>query len=290
MIANILRALLFGVAVGAVAVGVAGIGMLVGWAAWEMLWPVWVTTATVGVLASYVKSAVVNAVQNRVQTVLKKMDRLNRGVGDIHGMLRLSPYMDKLPLPFGGGWALAGDSAALLAREVILRQPKLVVELGSGVSTLVIGQILARHAGSRLISFDHDAHWAAETRRYVEYLGLGSVVTVVDAPLSPILVGGRQLEWYAIDPDLLSSINPIDLLVVDGPPARNSEGGMARFPAFPVFRERLSAQAIVFVDDSRRKGESEMIREWERSAPEWNTSFFDTVDGVAIMSRSLGRT
>ena len=151
---------------------------------------------------------------------------------------------------------------------------------------MIVGQILARQGSGRLISIDHDAQWAAETKRYVQALGLETVVEVVHAPLEALELNGRHFRWYSIDRVFLSNIGVIDLLVVDGPPRRSSNGEMARYPAFPVRYSKLSTRAIVFVDDVGRADKKAMIKNWLISATEWNARYFHTVDGVAILSRA----
>lgn len=77
-------------------------------------------------------------------------------LGDVHGLVRLAPYLQKLPLPIGGGWVLSGDAATLLARQALSRNSNVILELGSGVSTLILGQILRNKGQGRLRSIDHD--------------------------------------------------------------------------------------------------------------------------------------
>lgn len=253
------------------------------------VWPVTVTCAIVAGLAQHTKLAILAALDNRAHTLRSKVDRMQRDLGDIHGLARLQPYTRDLPLPMGGGWALTGDSAALLVRETLLRQPKTVVELGSGVSTLLLGQVFRQLGGGRVLSIDHDPVWAERTRRQVRFLGIEDQVTVVVAPLRPALVKGRNCDWYDLPTAALDDLGAVDLLLVDGPPQLAGMTEAARFPALPQLASRLSRDAWIFVDDAKRSFETTMVTDWQRLFPDWSCEHHDTVDGVTLMSRSASK-
>jgi predicted O-methyltransferase YrrM len=277
------RSLIVGAAAGTAGAGITALGAGVGVTPLAAAWPVFAICVVIGALIHNAKGSANDLIDNRTQTLKRRLERIRRDVGDVHGLVRLAPYTQSLPLPIGGGWALTGDSAALLAREALCRKPDTVLELGSGVSTLILGQILKRNGKGRLLSVDHDPVWANQTRRYVEFLGLGDVVSVVDAPLKNLALGGRTVNWYDIPRANLDALGTIDLLVVDGPPQAKDDPEPARYPAFPMLRERLSPRALVVVDDADRETERKMVEKWIAESPEWRAQRFDTVDGVCIL-------
>lgn len=279
------KSLVFGLAAGTAGGGITAIGASLGLTAFDAVWPVLATCAVVSALVYNAKQSTTGLMDNRMHTLKNRVDRIRRDVGDIHGLVRLGPYTQDLPLPMGGGWALTGDSAALLAREVLARKPGTILELGSGVSTLIIGQILKKTGQGRLLSIDHDPAWANQTRRYVEFLGLQDFVSVVEAPLKSIALGNQTYHWYDIPGSSLDGLGPIDLLLVDGPPQPRDNPQAARYPAFPLLRERLSLKAMVFVDDSSRTTESDMVGRWMAEEPGWRDRWFDTVDGVCLLTK-----
>lgn len=261
-------------------------GALAGLTSPDMAWPVAITCALVTVTVTNAKSALATMIDNRSATLRNRLESLRREVGDIHGLVRLPGYVQDLPLPFGGGWALTGDSAAILVREAVLRRPMAILELGSGVSTLLLGQVLKRRGAGRVLSIDHDPQWAERTRQQVQLLGLQDFVSVIVAPLKPKALGGESYDWYEIPDASLYDLGPIDLLLVDGPPQPRTSAKAARFPALPLLRQRLSHDAIVFVDDARRHTERAMIERWQADEPGWNAEWFDTVDGVCLLRRA----
>jgi len=136
---HIARSLLLGSAAGLTGGGITGIGVLLGLTTSDAVWPVLAICTVIGAMVHNAKQSATGLVNNRMNTLKSRIECVRRDVGDIHGLVRLSPYTQGLPLPIGGGWALTGDSAALLAREALVRKPETILELGSGVSTLILG-------------------------------------------------------------------------------------------------------------------------------------------------------
>lgn len=261
-------------------------GPAIGWTSVAAIWPVGVICAAAGALVHHTGQSLAQMVDNRTRTLRDRLERLHRDVGDIHGLVRLQSFTQHLPLPMGGGWALTGDSAALLVRETLLRQPRTIVELGSGVSTLLLGQVLKQRGSGRLLSIDHDPEWAERTRRQARFLGLEEYVTVVDAPLHPLSLDDCNYDWYDIPPAALDALGrKVDLLVVDGPPQGANPALITRYPALPVFADRLSSDAWIFVDDAKRLTETAMVERWMQRFPGWLAQHYDTVDGVCLLAR-----
>src|SRR5262245_39338462 len=69
----------------------------------------------------------------------------------------------RVPLPRPGGWAVSADLLAELSRRIIAERPRLVVELGSGLSTIVTGLMLRPFQDARLVSIEHDTEYAQRT-------------------------------------------------------------------------------------------------------------------------------
>jgi predicted O-methyltransferase YrrM len=182
---------------------------------------------------------------------------------EVEGLHQLyGGFTPRAPMPSSGQWALNPTDLLALLHVIEQRRPAVVVELGSGTSSIWIGYALQR-LGGRLISIDHEPQYAGNTRGMVAAHGLGAVVEVRDAPLRPIEVRGTSFDWY--DVDALADVDGIDLLVVDGPPG--STGPMSRYPAVDMLRHKLSRTAAVFLDDLSRSDEQETLRRWTGENP-----------------------
>jgi predicted O-methyltransferase YrrM len=233
-----------------------------------------------------VTAAVTTIVISRVRAVHRELSAFRAELPAIAG---LAPLAQGYPLPFGGSFPMSPDALGELARLAAERKPDLIVELGSGLSSLVLGLTVRRLGTGRVVSFDHSPEWADQTRARLSTLGLTDVVTVVDAPLIDIEVDGTRRRWY----DLAGALpdEPIDMLVVDGPPVAGPDDWGARWPALPVLDSRLSARAVVYLDDASRAGEREAVRRWVRDVKGWTARRVPTQRGGAILERiSDGRS
>lgn len=182
----------------------------------------------------------------------------------------------KLPLPPFSGYSIRPDFAERLAGEVLSRQSPTVVELGSGLSTVIMALCLEKTGGGRIVSFDHEEEYAASTRRMLQERGLEARATVALAPLAPWGEVGDGRQWYAIVDALLPQ--SIDVLVVDGPPGPLQP--LARYPALPELYARLAPGAMVYLDDGRREDEQKIASRWQREYPDLERVDFPSRSGV----------
>lgn len=169
----------------------------------------------------------------------------------------------RLPLPAMRLWAASPDFLVIVLRLIRQHQPQTIVELGSGVSSLISGYALEQNGSGQLISLDHETAFAQVTRDNLHAHGLNQWVTVHDAPLRPLQLNGQPYQWY--DTAVLEQLPPIDLLIVDGPPATLGIG--ARFPAVPMLYERLNAGAFILIDDAKRDADYQNAVAWLQAYP-----------------------
>lgn len=211
-----------------------------------------------------------------------------RGALDEHlrqtqALLFLQRRLDnELPLPAFERTALFPDAAATLAGLIRTRQPHLILELGSGVSTLVAAYSLRQQGGGRIVSLEHDPHYAAATRELLCQHNLQDIARVIDAPLAGVDVHQVRHRWYDLG-KLNALDSAVDLLIVDGPPRRIQR--LARYPALPLLIDRLADNAIVFVDDANRADEREIVSRWQAEFPEFHVTHLSSAEGTAILRR-----
>ena len=189
-------------------------------------------------------------------------ERLLRAqTGEVEALVQLfQGFAPRAPMPASGGFALNPTDLLDLLQLIRSRRPKLVLELGSGTSTVWIAYALEK-AGGRLVSLDHDPGYAEKTRAALAAHGLTAVAEVRDAPLRPVLLDGRSFPWY--DTDVLADLREVDLLLIDGPPEKT--GPDARYPAMRVLEDKLADAATVVFDDAHRQDEQIALRKWVES-------------------------
>lgn len=188
------------------------------------------------------------------------------------------------PLPPMRDWAISPDFANLIVEIVHERKPKLALEFGSGVSTLVTAYALRQAGGGRLISLDHDRDFAEATIRNLRKHGLDDLVRVIHAPLRQVQVQGRSHLWY--DTAALEDLEKIEFVIVDGPPGNLQE--LARYPALPLIWSHLWDDAVILIDDADRVDERKMTEQWCSAFPSLKAEHIATESGTVIFSRSEG--
>ena len=173
---------------------------------------------------------------------------------------RVSP---RLPLPPRKGNEARRDLLNAAWDIIRSERPKHVLELGSGLSTLVMAYALEANGAGKLQSLENHAETAASTRRLLSEHKLQTYALLLDAPLRQVDVGGESYNWYYL-PDY-RSLAPIDLLFVDGP--EGALATMSRYPALPILRDCLAHNAVILVDDTYREDEGLMLNRWLEAFP-----------------------
>jgi predicted O-methyltransferase YrrM len=220
--------------------------------------------------------------------VSKKSDQINREIQKVtfenkkqsmiayrqtEAFIQLSNLMQfKSAIPPTRSWAASPDLLLLISEIVKKNKPALVVELGSGVSTLVCAKSGAR----KVISIDNSEQYGGKTRDLLKEHKVRGVEIRI-APLRPYANGS---EWYEVS--VLKDLKKIDLLIVDGPPG--SKNPEARYPALKEFKDKLSAKAIVIIDDVNRDGERKLAEDFAKALPNHTLTILDHEKGTAIIS------
>lgn len=172
----------------------------------------------------------------------------------------LTTLRPQRPLPYTRKWAASPDLLRHVMNVVLDEHPSLVVEASSGTSTVLIAYLLKRAGVGKVISLEHDAAYAEQTRKNLRAHGLEAWAEVVHAPLVEHQLEGRSWKWY----DLRGVTLPgaIDLLVIDGPPENIQP--MARYPAVPLLQQWFGKRTIVVLDDGGRPDETAIAERWAK--------------------------
>lgn len=181
-------------------------------------------------------------------------------------------------LPYVRHWSAGADFLALLVDHVLAHRPKVIVECGSGLSTLLLARCCAMNGRGRVYSLEQAPEHAARCRAELTRYGLDAHATVLDAPLRPYTLGGTTHVWYALAglPE-----TAIDLLLIDGPPGRIAP--LARYPALPLLFARLDQAGTVFLDDAARPDEQAILERWRAEFPTLVVAEVRTGRGCAIL-------
>ncbi|GGL03457.1 hypothetical protein Sme01_65350 [Sphaerisporangium melleum] len=200
---------------------------------------------------------------------------------DLRALLR-----PRAPLPRLRGWAASPDVLRLLVERVAAEHPKIIVECGSGASSVWLGYAVQRFGGGRVVALEHDERYAEASRDLVLAHELQDVVEIRHAPLVPWSpAGAEQAEsfpWY--DTRAVEDLHGIGLVFVDGPPG--ATGPFARYPALPVLLPRCAQDAWFVMDDTARADEREITDRWLREHPELTGAAHPAEKGAIILKQA----
>jgi predicted O-methyltransferase YrrM len=185
-----------------------------------------------------------------------KVFRQSESLAGLYGTLDI-----RRPLPRTRHWAASPDFLHLMAGEIFRLQPELIVEAGSGASTLIAAYCLRKLGRGKIISFDHMESYAEISRQTIDAHGLGDFAEIVHAPIRQYEIEGRAYPWY--DVAELESVDRIDMLIVDGPP--EDIAADARYAAVPLLISKLHEKSMVLVDDGARPGETQFVLKWQQN-------------------------
>lgn len=208
---------------------------------------------------------------------------LRKGVEGVRSrLMRLEGAVDALPadvvtlqslhsivdpegtsVPPSGGWAASARTISGLL-ELILHKDHVatIFETGSGSSTIWAALACRARGKGHVYAVEHLPEYADATRQELEARSLTEWATVVDAPL--IETGdGTEQPWY--DLAVLPDIPAIDVVLIDGPPARTATN--ARMPALRSLRNRIAETSAWILDDAVRADERAIFGSWQGDPP-----------------------
>jgi predicted O-methyltransferase YrrM len=164
------------------------------------------------------------------------------------------------PLPPMTGHAITPVGAKNLVSLVMSKEPEIVVEYGSGVSTLIIAYCLRQLGRGKVISYDHEKKYAEKSQCYIDEHDLNDFAEVIHAPLVTTRVGENNQQWLWYDLNKRELPESVDIMIVDGPPRKIQK--LSRYPALASAITRLKPGSVILLDDSNREEEQEIIQRW----------------------------
>ena len=203
----------------------------------------------------------------RIKTELAHVYHQFEAVEQLLPLLKLSS-----PLPPSRGWAASPDFLLTLAHVTRKVKPRLTVELGSGISTLV----LAKSGAKKIVSLDHSVEFGTQTKEMLSSHG----VRGVDIRIHELETYPGGYKWYA--KSTYKGLSKIDLLVIDGPPSSTNPD--ARYPAFEHLISLLSPKATVVLDDVYRDEERKLADAITQALPNHVLTILSHEKGTAVIS------
>lgn len=143
-------------------------------------------------------------------------------------------------------WSLRPRALGALARRLTELEPKVALEFGSGWSTVV----MRRHCG-HLVSLEHMPTFYSKTKAMLDENSAGELrlarIVYRSTPAGELPVYETRMP------------ENVEFVLIDGPPASIGRTGTL----FQVW-DSLAPNAVVWLDDYRRKAEQRALRQWRK--------------------------
>lgn len=174
------------------------------------------------------------------------------------------------------GYPASPDFIQYLIKLLSVNNYDLILEFGSGYTTLYIAKTLALLNSdvkkiAEAVSFEHHDRYYIKTKKLLNDEGMQERIKLIMAPLHEWQGPDDKLYNYYSCQDTLQQLsennkdNQLNILViVDGPPGSSCKN--ARYPAFPLVMKYFPAANIDFLlDDYQRDDEKEVAQVWTKT-------------------------
>lgn len=230
--------------------------------------------------------------KEQLAALLKSRDQQQKAIAELGGVIRdghlSTDYiiaLNALPLKFPvflGSWTIDGITARCLVDTLREKRPAVVLELGSGASTVLIAATLQALGLSktRHIAVEHLPEYLQKSQANLQLQQLSTNTEFWLCPLVPAEKEGEP-PWYDGVPAKLGTTK-IDVLLVDGPPG--SSHPASRRPALDVLQAHLAPNALILLDDASRDEETLILKRWQQDYPHMQIQHIKKGKGCAVIN------
>lgn len=184
--------------------------------------------------------------------------------------ISLKYYID-IPLHYHD-WPVSADIALYMLKEIEKNDYNLILEFGSGTSTVLFANMAKQKQNNNgevvdVVSFEHSSEYRDLTKKELNFYNLDHFADVQYTPLEDFNYNDSNFKYYSCKSifEKLSEKNQYNkiFVLVDGPP--EFTGKLARFPAMVYLLEFFSDKEIhIILDDFNRQDEKDIVYKWEK--------------------------
>lgn len=226
------------------------------------------------------KNKIQNDYTNIITKISNKIDTSSQNViRQLEAYIGIQKYVD-MPLNLHG-WPISPDIALFMAQQIEMNEYDLILEFGSGTSTLLFASIVKNlkeknDRKTKVIALDHHEKYYTQTKDQLDAYKLNKFAKVKHAPLITYIDLKDKYKYYDCEAvfeqlALKEKYNKIFVLV-DGPPG--ATGPLARVPALSHLLKFFSNKEIHLVlDDYHRDEEQTIANKWEDILEKKNIEF-----------------
>lgn len=145
--------------------------------------------------------------------------------------------------------------------EIVINNHKTIVEFGAGYSTFVLNEVVNKfNLDIKVYCIEHDSEWINFLKHEYDI----NKIEFIHAELNTSFkFKEKKYFWY--DTDIIEAAiknSEIDLCLIDGPKAGIESLKFSRYYASVFLKNKLSQTSCIFLDDTRREAEKEIIQYW----------------------------
>lgn len=225
-----------------------------------------------------------NADLKHVHNSIKKYfnSEIDNSLRQLASYSGLNAYFESGKLPevtlWKRGWPASPDFILWLVELIDRNDYDLILEFGSGITTLYTAKALAAREKkdgtekkASAVTFEHLEQFFLQTRGILSHAGVDGYVNLIHAPLQEYVApDGAVYQYYSCQESLsllsqhYKTANSRILVIVDGPPGVTCKN--ARYPAFPLVMKYFASAHIDFLlDDYIRDDEKEIATMWQNA-------------------------
>lgn len=223
--------------------------------------------------------------------ILKKelINRLGNTVRQVESFISIQNYLSTGDsISSFHGWPISADIGLFLIEKIREEQYDVIIEFGSGTSTLLMAKALSalnitNHTGSkRIITFEHNEDYFLKTQKQLNINKVDHLVQLCLAPLKEWRDSSGNYRYYDCKETLGNLSKSLHgekkkiLVLVDGPPGDTC--AHARYPAVPFLINLIKDHEIDWVlDDAYRTEEIGSANLWKGIWAENGIPFTDEI-------------
>ena len=206
----------------------------------------------------------VNSVYNRVDALFS-----------IHSIIKL-----RQPLPIMQDWTITSDYGHALIQEILAKSSGNVLDVGSGISTLLAGYAVEKRGNGNVIALEHEETYFIRNKKMIADHQLTNCVKIYHCPLKKYTINGEEWLWYDISG--VPAWENIEVVSIDGPPGNIQK--LSRYPALPILNTKICDTAVVLLDDGDRPDEKLIVEKWKQEFSV-QTQYHSNAKGLFILQK-----
>jgi hypothetical protein len=180
---------------------------------------------------------------------------------EIKALELLKPYLPN-DYVLETGYSISFQTIQHVINDLIVYEPEIILEFGSGISTQVINNfITSNQLNTRFISIDDDQVWQNRIKRTCENIEFYCFPLVSNHPMSYQSRG----VWFSIPEDHIINSLIFDLVLIDAP--KGDICSLSRFGFIPFLSKKLNKNSIIYLDDTNRSDEDLIAKLFIKDTP-----------------------